>query len=273
VMVGYQNMKTNQIDLWASTNATDGFQLLTSPWVPFSQNKVIAHPFLRLDSNGFLYVISVVDSGFGPLLAYNAAAWAGFPTTPTNLGSYNMKGTHYTIPSSGQAISLDIQYAMDVGLNESGTVEARIATTYKAADGHFHIRFVTCQGYSTCVAVSKWDTANEPGVHDEFFPAVAYGGGKWKVAYYSTRFTDSSHLTVAYQNLVGDGSAAHPFAAAALKQAGGTITPCPRSGYWGDYNDMRYNRSQSEFVYSHNGQNTSEDCTHRTHVFEERIPL
>ncbi len=282
VVLGYHDVGANpsvnqtddQVDLWYtcdfSTNTCGPsmpFVKGTGVWVPFPGQVCTGHPRISIDPYGFVYVIEELDGG---KLVYNAATYAGFPSTPQTIEAHLNHGASFTVPKTHSVVNAKQAgfYSIAAGINESGNPEARIA--YTQYDGsHYHIQYVSCGG-TTCTRVPTWDTgasSSPHGAHDELFPAVSYANGTWKVAYLST-WADASQLGVAYQTLSGDGTSRYPRASDpphALTQF--TNANCPA----GDYNDMKYNATRNEFIYAYDVPSGG-TCGQPATVTEASIP-
>ena len=267
VAFAYRNFTTNKINMWRANSPTGRFREMTAP--PFMNLDVRAHPRLAYDENSVLHAVTAYwDNSFGMSLAY-ARAPNGTFQAPVRLGAYNVLDANYTIPATGNSFRIGgIAYSIAAGRNESGNVEVRIASLY--SDGtYFHVRVWRCQN-GICSGgsngVNSWDSARTPGIHHELFPAIAYGGGQWRLAYLTTFYTDASHFWPASHQIEGDGSAAHPYVTHTMQQATGPfrpVTPCPTGGYWSDYYDLKFNSSYPGvlFHYTYADQDVGqEDC-------------
>jgi hypothetical protein len=241
VYAAFNNINRGGIDVWMATSATGTFGRL-----PYDGGLANLHPRLKYGPDG-LYLLYESFSSL-TLARYNGgSSFTGSWTSITVPGSSGInEGTNPKIQLSDRAIRLGPEYDFDIGINDTGANEIRIAFVLRTTGGKHYIKAVKCTtGTISCSAPAAWSTAGTNG--DQWGPAIAYGfnfmTGKptWEISYYSRQRAITGNTVELW---VADISSGSNITTVNLE---GAQVACPDlrgndsvhdAGYWGDYDRM-----------------------------------
>lgn len=231
VYAAFTDVTRSSTDVYLATSSTGAFARVTDP--PNGGNTIM-HPRLKAGPSG-MYLLQLVGSSTLMISRYPSGssrtqAW----TTPVQVAT---SVTAADIVLSDRSLRLGPEYAMDIGPNENGVDEVRIAYTVKVAGRH-HVRIAKCTTGATitCSQPAAWRTDGAAGL--QWHPAIvtgtnAAGSRFWSFSYHSTQ-------NFAGQNKVElwRGSLPSSNQLSTSRQETSQI-PCPDNrGYWGDYDTM-----------------------------------
>jgi hypothetical protein len=255
----YNDVDLGTIDVFMTLTSTDPFVRISDPFPGKSMNN---HPRLRATTDAGL-LVAAQSGGTLYLARYDGGTSSGTWTTPTTVAT-GVVGEGTSVTLSDRSIRVGPQYSFDVGKNEAGVDEIRFVYSVKGTDSRFHMKGAKCNVAPpiSCSAVSVWDTTSFGG--DQWNPLVAYGviGGvhTWKASSYSRQNSPNGNLVEVW----GGRITSNGFSSSRIVTS---QTPCPDlRGYWGDYDDLDFDKATSNrfvrgFVDSTNGT-----CTRKQYV-------
>jgi hypothetical protein len=252
VVAGFLDVTTSRTDVWRKVS-TGAFTLMPSPF-PASY-PAETHARVAIDSFNRTFVSTVVKSPDG----WNCVALNFANPSGTWQSSYAPDGTCGVIPEISdepgrQPLYLSDRFlrsqtfAIAVGNETSSQTEMRVAYTVYADDAHYHVCVdafhmgagITPSAQGGC---AHWIT---PSGSDQIHPALTFGGGKWKLTYWGRNDDPKGNKISLYQATVPAwGNTSQPLA---ITRVVGPQVACPlSSGYWSDYDGVKYNSTDGKF--------------------------
>jgi hypothetical protein len=237
VYAAYVDVRNAKIDVYMSTNETDGLARITTPPV-----SAASHPRLKWGPGG-MYLL--VQSGAGQLSITRyegGASRTGSWTTPVVVTNQYSSGS-ISLPEN-RFIRVGPQYAFDVGQSEVGVDQIRIV--FKAFENnHHHLRVYKCGTGSpiACQRVSQWETVVFNANADQFMPAIAFGwrtfaGSAWVATYFDTVIQPGGNRVNLMRSITLQNNSTFQIDRVTLENA---QVPCPDTrGFWGDYDNMAF---------------------------------
>ena len=225
---------SGHVDVYMAPSPTGAFtKLLRRPAILTSSSS----PRIKYGA-GALYLL--VESGVGSLYLtrYNGgASTTGLWTTPVLVGS--VPHDDLFLGNRDRYLHMTEQYDLDIGLNDQGGTEVRVAYIDRSPQPDRQLKVARCTTGSTitCTRPAAWATAGSGTKIDPaitFVPVTFPDGTRlpWAVSWYDRRSNPSGSTVELWRGALSDSQLS------AVRQEP-SQEPCPStSAHWTDYDRM-----------------------------------
>jgi hypothetical protein len=232
----YEDTNTGKIDVWKAPSFSAAFALM-----PDSGIASVAHPRLNVDksNNSTLYLMGREGGGVLRVTRFVNGAWQTPVTAATGVVPLGAGLVLSTTAGQPGSLALGPQYAFDVANGELRFVYTKTVDGLKRVFGGSCV--TTTSTITGCTTLHAWSPHLNPGgpdsPGDQFNPLIAFGGGKWVTSWTSREEVPVGNTVSIWS---GELKAGNSLTMTKARFAGDLLVCSHLSGYWGDYDQLKY---------------------------------